>query len=141
MVRLDVFPGFFEVVIYKLGKRIDKKTLIEYCGSLNGAVVDQPFNKDFLTYIARHADSKKWFAAIMERDGKVFINLKCNPTDADLLRGMFKGITAAYHMNKWHWISVHIESDVPDELIMQLILDSFRLTEKSKRKHIKPRIE
>lgn len=51
-------------------KRIDKKTLIEYCGSLRGAVIDQPFNKDFLTYIARHDDSKRWFAAIMERDGK-----------------------------------------------------------------------
>ncbi|MGI6677815.1 MAG: MmcQ/YjbR family DNA-binding protein [Dehalobacterium sp.] len=114
-------------------KRMEKETLIEYCKSLNGAMIDQPFRKDSSTYIARHDDSRKWFAAIMERDSKVFINLKCDPNYGDFLRSVYKGITAAYHMNKWHWISVYIKSDVPDEMIMQLILDSFRLTENKKK--------
>lgn len=74
----------------------------------------------------------------MVRESKVFIYLKCPPGDSEFLRGMFEKITAAYHMNKWHWISVYLNSDVPDEFIMQLVYDSYRLTEKKTvRKDIK----
>lgn len=117
-------------MVIKLNKPMDKKMLIEFCNSLENALVDQPFSNDFITYITRHRDTKKWFGAIMERSGKTFINVKCKPLDGDFLRISFEGITPGYHMNKTHWISVYLNSDVPDELIMQLVYDSYKLTDR-----------
>lgn len=107
---------------------MDKQQYVEFCRSIPEAAVDQPFNEDFDTYIARHVNSKKWFAAIMERDGRTFVNLKCDPIEAEFLRGVYAGIEPGYHMNKTHWNTVYFESDVSDELLRQLTYDSFRLT-------------
>lgn len=110
-----------------------KDRYIEFCKSIIGAAVDQPFEDDFLTFIARHSDSRKWFAAIMELDNRAFVNLKCAPMQADFFRNVYEGVIPAYHMNKVHWNTVYLDSDVPDEVIEQMTLDSFELTGKKKR--------
>lgn len=112
---------------------------LQYCGAISGAAVDCPFQQErsdliASTRIVRHADTGKWFAAIMEREGAAFINLKCKPLEDGLLRQAFTGIQPRYHMNKQHWVSVHPQSDVPDKLICQRTMESFRLTERSKRR-------
>lgn len=70
----------------------------------------------------------------MELDGRVIVNLKCDPMQADFLRRIYKGIVPAYHMNKTHWNTVYLDSDVPDEEIENMTLESFNLTEKPKKK-------
>lgn len=112
---------------------MDKKTYLDWCRGLDGTIVDQPFEADFSSYIVRHADTRKWFAAVMEHDGREFVNLKCDPIESEFLRSVYSGITPGYHMNKTHWISVYFESDVPDELLCQLTLASRRLTGKGKK--------
>ncbi|MCM1275436.1 MAG: MmcQ/YjbR family DNA-binding protein [Lachnospiraceae bacterium] len=110
-----------------------KDDYIEFCKNLGGAEVDRPFNEDFDSTVARHSDNKKWFALIMEYRGKYVVNLKCEPLEADFLRSVFEGVIPAYHMNKTHWNTVFLESDVPDEEIERMTLVSFALTEKKKR--------
>ena len=105
-----------------------KSELIDYCASLPGAVCDSPFAEDFETVAARHSGSRKWFGLIMKRDGAYIINLKCEPMEADLLRSAFSGVVPAYHMNKVHWNTVYIESDVPDNEIKRMVYESFLLT-------------
>ena len=48
--------------------------------------------------------------------------------EADFLRGQYAGITPGWHMNKVHWNTVHLPSDVPPELLEDLIDRSYRLT-------------
>ena len=50
----------------------------------------------------RHRANKKSFALIYERNGKLYVNLKCDPMEADFLRQAFVDVTPAYHMNKVH---------------------------------------
>ena len=69
----------------------------------------------------------------MEYRGKTVVNLKCEPMESDFLRSVFKGVIPAYHMNKVHWNTVFLESDVPDEEIERMTLTSFALTDKKKR--------
>ena len=107
---------------------MNKREYLEFCKDIEGAVVDQPFQEDFASYIARHRDSRKWFAAILEHQGHAFVNLKCDPIESEFLRNAYDGIAPGYHMNKTHWNSVYFESDVPDELFKQLTMASFRLT-------------
>ena len=37
------------------------------------------------------------------------------------LRDQYRGIQGAFHWNKKYWNEVHFDTDVPDDLILQLI--------------------
>ena len=113
---------------------MNKQEYLEWCRSIPGAKVDQPFEEDFSTYIARHADTSKWFAALLDHNGRQMVNLKCDPIESEFLQSVYQGVTPGYHMNKVHWISVYFGSDVPDELFRQLTMASFHLTGKRKKK-------
>ena len=52
------------------------------------------------------------------------------------LREQYRGIRPGYHMNKKHWNTVDINKDVPDELILKMIDDSYALVVKSLTKKI-----
>lgn len=101
---------------------------IEFCRSIPGASADKPFNGNFDSVVCRHTIGRKWFALVMQHDGGCIVNLKCDPQEAELLRKLFTGVTPAYHMNKTHWNSVRLGSDVPDEELRRMILSSFELT-------------
>jgi len=75
----------------------------------------------------RHRANKKSFALIYERNGKLCVNLKCEPLEAGFLRQAFAGVTPAYHMNKEHWNTVIIGSDVPEEEMLRQIGNSYDL--------------
>ena len=105
---------------------------LEFCRNIPGASVDQPFDGDFETYVARHTLSRKWFALVMVHEGRHIVNLKCDPQEADLLRKLFKGVVPAYHMNKTHWNTIILNSDLPDEEIKRMTMNSFALTDKRK---------
>lgn len=113
---------------------MNKEQYLDFCREIPGAALDQPFNEDFDTWIARHADTKKWFAAVLRHEGRDFVDLKCDPIEGDFLKSVFSGIAEGYHMNKVHWITVYFESDVPDGLLRELTEKSFRLTQKAVRK-------
>ena len=66
-----------------------------------------------------------WFALFTEHNDTPLVNLKADPADARLLCETYQGITPAYHMNKKHWISVYANSDVSDELLRELVIDSY----------------
>lgn len=111
-----------------------KEEYLAFCRGIEGAAVDQPFDEDFTSYIARHVDSRRWFAAILAHDGRDFVNLKCDPVESDFLKSVFAGVAPAYHMNKTHWITLYFESDVPDDLLRALTMKSYKLTEGKKKK-------
>lgn len=112
-----------------------KEKVIEYSLTLSGASCDSPFGHDGESVVLRHSDSGKWFGLIMELNGEYILNLKCEPMNADFLRSVYKGVTAAYHMNKTHWNTVYLNSDVPEDEIKRMIDDSFCLTKSKRRKN------
>jgi len=107
---------------------MDRDSYLAFCASLEGAALDNPFEDDPITCVARHSDNRKWFALVMRLNGKDVVNLKVHPEDAFAEREAFDGIIPAYHMNKTHWITISPESDVPDELIRDLTRESYDLT-------------
>ncbi|MBQ7835617.1 MAG: MmcQ/YjbR family DNA-binding protein [Oscillospiraceae bacterium] len=110
------------------------KELTEHALTLCGASADNPF-EDGSTVVLRHSDTGKWFGLIMKLNDKDIVNLKCEPLNAEFLRSIYEGVIPAYHMNKVHWNSVYLQSDVPDDEIKLMVDTSFELTmKKSKRK-------
>ena len=55
------------------------------------------------------------------------INLKCDPTEALMLRQIFPAVTPGYHMNKQHWNTVLLDGSVPENEIKRMIENSYTL--------------
>ncbi len=98
------------------------KELDTYLLSKQGATFDYPF--DDVVRVYRVAN--KMFA-LMVNEKPLSINLKCDPLYALELRSIYEGIKAGYHMNKKHWNTVTVDSDVDDELLKELIDHSYEL--------------
>jgi predicted DNA-binding protein (MmcQ/YjbR family) len=94
----------------------------DFCVELDEAEPSFPFDKNTLAFKRRN----KIFALTDSLDFR-FINLKCEPEKAIELRERYQGIQPGFHMNKKHWNSVHLNQDVPDEIIYELINHSFAL--------------
>ena len=108
---------------------LTRKEAIDYCLSLQSTYEDYPFH-DFNWTVMRHKVNKKMFAAIYEHMGCIWINVKCDPSLTYMWRSAFESVVPAYHMNKTHWNTVFLESDVPRAEIERMTLASFALTEK-----------
>ncbi|MEU9405757.1 MmcQ/YjbR family DNA-binding protein [Streptomyces sp. NPDC048281] len=69
----------------------------------------------------------KVFMLMTDMPGHPVVILKAAPEDAAALRERHKDITPGYHMNKRHWITVEGGGTVDEELVKELVIDSYRL--------------
>ena len=93
-----------------------------FCLSLPGVTEDFPFGPETMVFKVMN----KMFA-LTNLETYDFVNLKCDPERAILLREEYEGITPGWHMNKAHWNSVRTASDIDDELLKELIQHSYEL--------------
>lgn len=82
----------------------------------------------------RHKENKKVFAWIYEKDGFIWVNVKCNPEWRDFFRDAFPSVVPAYHLNKEHWNSIILDGTVPEDDIKRMIEESYELTKGRKKK-------
>lgn len=113
-----------------------REEAIRYCSSFAGVWEDYPFRDSNWTCM-RIRTTNKIFAWIYEKDGAVWVNVKCDPQWRDLWRDTYQSVLPAYHMNKEHWNSVILDGDVPDLEIKRMIAESYDLCSKPKRKKSK----
>lgn len=115
-----------------------RQELIDYCLTLPGAYEDYPFDElpgEGATAVMRHGSNKKSFALIMAHGDQLYLNLKCDPMEADFLRQVYEGVIPGYHMNKTHWNTIIMGMDVPEEEIQRQIDMSYdRIKPKRKQK-------
>ena len=103
-----------------------KNKLEKYLLSKKGSYLDFPFGPEASVYKV----GSKMFALASWQEKVPWLNLKCDPEDADILRSMFDAIKPAYHMNKRHWNSVYLDGTVPEGILHQMIDDSYNLVVK-----------
>jgi len=113
------------------------REVIDLCLTLPQTYEDYPFDAvadDNATAVIRHKANKKSFALIMRHKGQLYLNLKCDPMEADFLRRVYKGVIPGYHMNKTHWNTVIIGSDVTQDAMLRMLEKSYDLTRPKIRK-------
>jgi predicted DNA-binding protein (MmcQ/YjbR family) len=69
----------------------------------------------------------KIFAIAPLDDEPLKVSVKCDPELGEQLRGAYDSIVPGYHLNKRHWVTVTLGQDAPDELVAQLVEDSYDL--------------
>jgi predicted DNA-binding protein (MmcQ/YjbR family) len=100
-----------------------RKKLEKYLLSKKGSYLDFPFGPEAAVYKV----GDKMFCLCAWQEKIPWLNLKCDPEDADILRSMFEAIQPGYHMNKKHWNSVYLGGSVPEGILYQMIDDSYNL--------------
>ena len=91
----------------------------------------------------RHAGASEEFpfgpeTSVFKVAGKIFaisavdripleVSVKCEPDLAVQLRGTYPAIRPGYHLNKRHWNTVAIDGSLPDQLVRDLVEDSYDL--------------
>ncbi len=104
--------------------------LRSYCLSKKGTRDDLPFGEDVLVIKV----ASKMFALISADGESHRVNLKCDPSLALELRRKYVSVEPGYHMNKQHWNTVHVDGDVLDKEIFEMIDHSYRLVLKGLKK-------
>ena len=110
-----------------------RQEAVAACLEFPFAYEDYPFDDHNWT-VMRHQGNKKIFAAIFQREGRIWINVKAEPLAGDFWRRTYPAVVPAYHMNKTHWISIILDGTMSDREILRLIQDSFTLTAPKQRR-------
>ena len=96
------------------------ESLREYSISKKNVTESFPFGDDTLVF---KTDGKIF--ALVNMEGDLSINLKCEPAFAIELRERHPSVTPGYHMNKKHWNTVNLDGSVPDKEIFSWIDHSY----------------
>lgn len=62
-----------------------------------------------------------------DKDGNPIITLKIEPSYGAELRKDYKDIVPGYYMNKLHWNSVRLDGDVPDDILKEMVDESYQI--------------
>ena len=102
---------------------MDASELRRWCLQQAGAVEEFPFGPE---------------TSVFKVAGKIFslsalgrvpleVSVKCEPVLAVALRDSYPAIRPGYHLNKRHWNTIRLDGSLPDELVRDLIEDSYDL--------------
>lgn len=106
---------------------------ITFCKHLKDVYEDYPF-RDHNWTVMRNKENKKVFAWIYEKDGFIWVNVKCDPEWRDFYRSVYQSVVPGYHLNKEHWNSIILDGTVPESDIKRMIEESYDLTKPNKKK-------
>jgi len=95
-----------------------------HCLSRPGATEEYPFGPGYPVFKV----AGKIFAILLRLDtDPPWLNLKCHPLHAEVLRAYYPAVRPGYHMNKRHWNTLILDGSIPDDEIFSMIDDSYAL--------------
>jgi predicted DNA-binding protein (MmcQ/YjbR family) len=102
---------------------VDAGELRRWCLAQPGAVEEFPFGPEHSVFKV----GAKIFAISALARTPLDVSVKCEPELALQLRDTYDAIRPGYHLNKRHWNTVTLDGSLPDQLIRDLVEDSYDL--------------
>ena len=102
---------------------MDKHELKNRCLGLPGASEEFPFGDEVSVFKV----SGKMFALCALDGEPLQLSVKCDPEFAVQLRSAYPAVTPGYHLNKRHWNTITVDGSLPDEMVADLLGDSYDL--------------
>jgi len=102
---------------------MNPSALRDHCLSFAGAEETFPFGPE--TSVFKVAG--KMFALSQLDAESLRVSLKCEPELAEALRTAHAAVLPGYHLNKRHWNTVTIDGSLPDNVVRDMIEDSYDL--------------
>lgn len=110
--------------------------LRDYCLAKRGVTEEFPFDETTLVFKVLG----KMFALTSLTRLPTAVNLKCDPVRALELRDQYEAVEPGYHMNKKHWNTITLKSDVSSPELRELIDHSYALVVKGMKKADRERL-
>jgi len=117
-------------------KKLTEPAVEEYLLDKPEATLDYPFGDEIKVFKVKN----KMFATLaLGQMGKGnaegvaadkrewWMNLKCDPDEAVMLRDIFSSIIPGYHMNKRLWNTIILDGSIPQGEVERMMDNSFRL--------------
>jgi predicted DNA-binding protein (MmcQ/YjbR family) len=102
---------------------MDAAELSRWCLQQSGAFEDFPFGPEPSVFKV----AGKIFALSALHRVPLKVSVKCEPDLAVELRNSYPAIRPGYHLNKRHWNTITLDGSLPDQLVRDLIEDSYDL--------------
>jgi predicted DNA-binding protein (MmcQ/YjbR family) len=97
--------------------------LRDHCLAFPGSTETLPFGPE--TSVFKVAG--KIFALSQLAQRPLRVSVKCEPLLAEQLRDAHASVLPGYHLNKRHWNTLIIDGSLPDEMIRDMVEDSYDL--------------
>jgi predicted DNA-binding protein (MmcQ/YjbR family) len=94
-----------------------------HCLSFPGAQETFPFGPENSVFKV----AGRIFALTRLAEIPLRVSLKCEPSLAEQLRDAHAAVIPGYHLNKRHWNTVIIDGSLPDEMVADMVEDSYDL--------------
>jgi predicted DNA-binding protein (MmcQ/YjbR family) len=102
---------------------MNRQELRAQCLALADAFEDFPFGDEVSVFKV----GGKMFA-LCRLDGEPLqLSVKCEPELAVQLRATYPAIAPGYHLNKRHWNTITLDGSLPDQMVTDLLGDSYDL--------------
>ena len=102
---------------------MDKHELKTRCLGLPEASEEFPFGDEVSVFKV----SGKMFALCALDGEPLQLSVKCDPEFAVQLRSAYPAVRPGYHLNKRHWNTITLDGSLPDEMVADLLGDSYDL--------------
>jgi predicted DNA-binding protein (MmcQ/YjbR family) len=106
---------------------MDLEAIRKYCLEKKFTEESMPFGNSTLVF---KVSVKIFLLMSLDRIPTQF-NVKCDPDRAQELREEYASVIPAFHMNKKHWNTIVLDSQIPSKLIREWIDHSYNLVVKS----------
>jgi predicted DNA-binding protein (MmcQ/YjbR family) len=100
---------------------MDATELRRWCLQHAGAIEDFPFGPEHSVFKV----AGKMFALSALDRVPLEVSVKCEPELAAELRHNYLSIRPGYHLNKRHWNRITLDRSLPDQVVRDLIEDSY----------------
>ena len=91
--------------------------------SRNGSTKGYPFGDEAMVFKVMN----KMFGFIMWEKQPLQVVMKSDPQDAIIYREIYDCVTEGYYMNKKHWNTITIDGTMKDEILIDMINESYDL--------------
>jgi predicted DNA-binding protein (MmcQ/YjbR family) len=102
---------------------MNSSELRDRCLSFLGTREEFPFGPDTSAFKV----AGKIFALSRLNEQPLCVSLKCDPPLAEQLRKAHAAVIPGYHLNKRHWNTVIIDGSLSDEMLGDMVEDSYDL--------------
>jgi predicted DNA-binding protein (MmcQ/YjbR family) len=102
---------------------MNRTELRDHCLSFLGSEETFPFGPETSVFKVR---GRMFAMSALDADS-LRVSLKCEPQLAEALRASYPAVLPGYHLNKRHWNTVVIDGSLPEQMVIDLIEDSYDL--------------
>ena len=105
-------------------RELTAQRLREQCQGLPGASEEFPFGAEVSVF---KVGGKMFALCGLDAGPPLQLSVKCDPELAVQLRSAYPAIGPGYHLNKRHWNTITLDGSMPDQMVTDLLGDSYDL--------------